>query len=312
MANPSSSGMGSPGEKPVRIKYSSLRKMLKEHSQRKIVKSPSIEELLDKYAPLPPSATSSTSKREFSPASRGHATLKYSASQPLPSQVLQPPQSVRTASQSLKPVSPTCFVKANSAHNLYSSRTPAENPSVLSFGSLDSATNHYNQFGVGSKDPGDSVSSRFDCRTLTRQKESEHTWMDSAIDLHHRPEEDDTTTHTLKPHRSPHLTHCQNTQSFTKLHSGPRLTHMPSVVVSDHSGSMLPPSPVPRSDSDSLLIRPHQKLERKLSNSSMNSDRSDSSKSIMSDSSYSVDDDDFFFCSRDKVSKVLLWYSEIF
>ncbi len=88
------------------------------------------------------------------------------------------------------------------------------------------------------------------------------------------------------------------TPSFTQL------IHPPSVVISDHSHEVAPDKEDQLSSSDTqtnnsesvesakMLDKPV--LERRNSNSSDLSDRSDSStRSYMSDSSYSIDDDDF-------------------
>lgn len=91
------------------------------------------------------------------------------------------------------------------------------------------------------------------------------------------------------------------TPSFTQL------KHPPSVIISDHSHELTleesldvcdPGSPC---ETESLTLRRH--VERKMSNCSDVSDRSDSSRSFMSDSSYSIDDDDLDFCSSNTSSQ---------
>ena len=92
------------------------------------------------------------------------------------------------------------------------------------------------------------------------------------------------------------------TPSFTQL------IHPPSVIISDHSHDE-PSGDAPCSQTsddthttsdvcESILIVDKPTLERKLSSSSFTSDRSDSIKSYLSDSSYSIDDDDYDFDSH--------------
>ena len=82
------------------------------------------------------------------------------------------------------------------------------------------------------------------------------------------------------------------TPSFTQI------VYPPSVVISDHSHETSyeenlcqeTPEEAPEGTDSGLGL--HQHLERKFSNCSDVSERSDSSRSMMSDSSYSIDDDD--------------------
>ena len=121
-----------------------------------------------------------------------------------------------------------------------------------------------------------------------------------------------STDSTERP-RSPRMLFSKiQTPSFT------RLIQPPSVVISDHSHEIplgsntqleLPTSPtlsIPEGV-DTLFIEKRM-LERKSSNSSINSDRSDSTRSIcsmFSDSSYSVDDEDYdYSASSDSTIKL--------
>lgn len=96
--------------------------------------------------------------------------------------------------------------------------------------------------------------------------------------------------------------HKAQTPSFTRLQVAP--LEPPSVVVSDHSHKeeaeipchdFIPVNHGDDTAMDSLLgVGERPLLERKSSSSSTLSDRSDSVRSFMSDSSYSIDDDDDF------------------
>ena len=127
-----------------------------------------------------------------------------------------------------------------------------------------------------------------------------------AISKRFCKETEDTSTEPEKAESalSPRIPFSQvQTPSFTQI------IPPPSVIISDHSHeSPASQSNVesPTSDGirnldfgDMLITIP---LQRKLSNSSINSDRSDSTQSMLSDSSYSIDDEDFEYtaCTETK------------
>ena len=115
--------------------------------------------------------------------------------------------------------------------------------------------------------------------------------------------DEDTTTHKCSrssvdsgncrtPERSlsPRIPFCQiQTPSFTQL------AEPPSVIITDLSqDGYCHEDYKPCNISTETSGRLHKPLlERKNSNSSVNSDRSDSIKSVMSDSSYSIEDDEY-------------------